>query len=178
MNDENAMQTEPAFTETELARRWNVSIKTPATLAQRRTRPAVHQALKAIRYPVDEILTMSRRSARVCPMKRAAILNDAQPVVESRPPPPERPKRYHLSAQFFIVVHCVLAAEAAPDGGAIAWRLMPTAGWSGSAWIRAGHHVSIPMENQLSRGGGNLSPKIAVKVVLEGIGLRLPAHLK
>ena len=63
------MQTEPAFTETELARRWNVSIKTLQRWRSEERGPPYIKLSKAIRYPVDEIVTLSRRSARACPTK-------------------------------------------------------------------------------------------------------------
>ncbi len=51
------MQTEPAFTETELARRWNVSIKTLQRWRSEERGPPYIKLSKAIRYPVDEIVT-------------------------------------------------------------------------------------------------------------------------
>lgn len=51
------MQTEPAFTETELARRWNVSIKTLQRWRSEERGPPYIKLSKAVRYPVDEIVT-------------------------------------------------------------------------------------------------------------------------
>ena len=54
------MQTEPAFTETELARRWNVSIKTLQRWRSEERGPPYIKLSKAVRYPVDEIVTYER----------------------------------------------------------------------------------------------------------------------
>ena len=51
------MQTEPAFTETELAHRWNVSIKTLQRWRSEERGPPYIKLSKAVRYPVDEIVT-------------------------------------------------------------------------------------------------------------------------
>ena len=57
------MQTEPAFTETELARRWNVSIKTLQRWRSEERGPPYIKLSKAVRYPVDEIVTYAYEKA-------------------------------------------------------------------------------------------------------------------
>ena len=78
------MQTEPAFTETELARRWNVSIKTLQRWRSEERGPPYIKLSKAIRYPVDEIVTYEQAirqgMAHEVPLPS---LCDSQPVVES-----------------------------------------------------------------------------------------------
>ena len=92
------MQTEPAFTETELALRWNVSIKTLQRWRSEERGPPYIKLSKAIRYPVDEIVTYEQAirqgMAHEVPLPS---LNDAQPVVESPAPAAPEPKRYYLS---------------------------------------------------------------------------------
>lgn len=89
------MQTEPAFTETELARRWNVSIKTLQRWRSEERGPPYIKLSKAIRYPVDEIVTYEQAirqgMAHEVPLPS---LNEAQPVVESPAPAAPEPKRY------------------------------------------------------------------------------------
>lgn len=107
------MQTEPAFTETELARRWNVSIKTLQRWRSEERGPPYIKLSKAVRYPVDEIVTYEQVN-RQGMSNEAPLpsLNDAQPVVES--PAPE-PKRYYLSEAFALIAQygSLEAAEAA-----------------------------------------------------------------
>ena len=110
------MQTEPAFTETELARRWNVSIKTLQRWRSEERGPPYIKLSKAIRYPVDEIVTYEQAirqgMAHEVPLPS---LNEAQPVVESPAPAAPEPKRYHLSEAFALIAQygSLEAAEAA-----------------------------------------------------------------
>ena len=110
------MQTEPAFTETELAHRWNVSIKTLQRWRSEERGPPYIKLSKAIRYPVDEIVTYEQAirqgMAHEVPLPS---LNDAQPVVESPTPVAPEPKRYYLSEAFALIAQygSLEAAEAA-----------------------------------------------------------------
>ncbi len=83
------MQTEPAFTETELARRWNVSIKTLQRWRSEERGPPYIKLSKAIRYPVDEIVTYEQAirqgMSHEVPLPS---LCDSQPDVESPAPAP------------------------------------------------------------------------------------------
>ena len=80
------MQTEPAFTETDLARRWNVSIKTLQRWRSEERGPPYIKLSKAIRYPVDEIVTYEQ-AIRQGMSNEAPLpsLSDAQPVVRILP---------------------------------------------------------------------------------------------
>lgn len=88
----------------------------PATLAQRRTRPPYIKLSKAIRYPVDEIVTYEQAirqgMSHEVPLPS---LNEAPPVVESPAPVAPEPKRYYLSEAFALIAQygSLEAAEAA-----------------------------------------------------------------
>lgn len=112
------MQTEPAFTETELARRWNVSIKTLQSWRSEERGPPYIKLSKAVRYPVNEIVTYEQAirqgMSHEVPLPS---LNEAQPVVESPAPAAPEPKRYwyYLSEAFALIAQygSLEAAEAA-----------------------------------------------------------------
>ena len=110
------MQTEPAFTETELARRWNVSIKTLQRWRSEERGPPYIKLSKAIRYPVDEIVTYEQAirqgMSHEVPLPS---LNEAQSVVESPAPAAPEPMRYYLSEAFTLIAQygSLEAAEAA-----------------------------------------------------------------
>lgn len=110
------MQTEPAFTETELARRWNISIKTLQRWRSEERGPPYIKLSKAVRYPVDEIVTYEQLN-RQGMSNEAPLpsLNDVQPVVESPEPAAPEPKRYYLSEAFALIEQygSLEAAEAA-----------------------------------------------------------------
>ena len=92
------MQTEPAFTETELARRWNISAKTLQRWRCEGAGPPYIKLSKAVRYPVDDIVAYEQAN-------RQGMLNDAAlppltaalPVVEPPAPAAPEPKRYYLN---------------------------------------------------------------------------------
>lgn len=110
------MQTEPAFTETELARRWNVSIKTLQRWRSEERGPPYIKLSKAVRYPVDEIVTYEQLNRQGMSNEvPLPPLTDTQPVVE--PPAPAAPesKRYYLSEAFALITQygSLEAAEAA-----------------------------------------------------------------
>lgn len=110
------MQTEPAFTETELARRWSISIKTLQRWRSEERGPPFIKLSKAIRYPVDEIIVYEQAI-------RQGMSNDAplpsltltQPVSEAPAPTAPEPKRYYLSEAFTLIAQygSLEAAEAA-----------------------------------------------------------------
>lgn len=110
------MQTETAFTETELAHRWNVSIKTLQRWRSEERGPPYIKLSKAVRYPVDEIVTYEQ-AIRQGMSNEAPLpsLCDAQPVVESPTPVAPEPKRYYLSEAFALIAQygSLEAAEAA-----------------------------------------------------------------
>ena len=110
------MQTEPAFTETELAHRWNVSIKTLQRWRSEERGPPYIKLSKAVRYPVDEIVTYEQAIREG--MSNEVLLpplTDTQPVVESPAPAAPEPKRYYLSEAFALIAQygSLEAAEAA-----------------------------------------------------------------
>ena len=82
------MQTEPAFTETELAHRWNVSIKTLQRWRSEERGPPYIKLSKAIRYPVDEIVTYEQAIRQ----GRPGVFDEAREPLSNlpRPPPPNQ----------------------------------------------------------------------------------------
>jgi hypothetical protein len=112
------MQTEPAFTETELARRWNVSIKTLQRWRSEERGPPYIKLSKAVRYPVEEIVAYEQAIRQGMPNETPLpSLSDAQPVVESPAPAAPEPKRYYLSEAFALIAQygSLEAAEEARD---------------------------------------------------------------
>lgn len=110
------MQTEPAFTETELARRWNVSIKTLQRWRSEERGPPYIKLSKAVRYPVDEIVAYEQAIRQGMPNDAPLPpLNDTQPVVEPPAPVAPEPKRHYLSEAFALIAQygSLEAAEAA-----------------------------------------------------------------
>jgi hypothetical protein len=107
------MQTEPAFTETELARRWNVSIKTLQRWRSEERGPAYIKLSKAVRYPVSEIVAYEQANRQGMPDDAALPpLTDVTPVAECAA---TEPKRYYLSEAFALIAQygSLEAAEAA-----------------------------------------------------------------
>ncbi|MDD2663041.1 MAG: helix-turn-helix domain-containing protein [Dechloromonas sp.] len=116
-NDErSAMLTEPAFTETELALRWNVSAKTLQRWRCDGVGPPYIKLSKAVRYPVDEIVAYEQANRQGMPNDAALPpLTAAPPVVEPPSPTAPEPKRYYLSEAFALIAQygSLAAAEAA-----------------------------------------------------------------
>ena len=109
------MSTEPAFTETELALRWNVSAKTLQRWRCDGVGPPYIKLSKAVRYPVNEIVAYEQASRQGMPADATLppLIADA-PVVEPPPSAPE-PKRYYLNEAFALIAQYgnLAAAEAA-----------------------------------------------------------------
>lgn len=100
------MQTEPAFTETELAHRWSISIKTLQRWRSEERGPPYIKLSKAIRYPVAEI-TIYEQAIRQGMSNDAPLpsLTDAPPAVAPPAPSAPEPKRYYLSEAFALIAH-------------------------------------------------------------------------
>ena len=116
-NDErSAMLTEPAFTETELALRWNVSAKTLQRWRSDGVGPPYIKLSKAVRYPVDEIVVYEQANRQGMPNDAALppLVADA-PVVELPALAASEPKRYYLNEAFALIAQhgSLAAAEAA-----------------------------------------------------------------
>jgi len=110
------MQTEPAFTETELARRWNVSIKTLQRWRSEGVGPPYIKLSKAVRYPVDEIVAYEQANRQGMPNDAALPpLSADAPVVEPPVSATSEPKRYYLNEAFALIAQhgSLVAAEAA-----------------------------------------------------------------
>jgi len=110
------MQTQPAFIETELARRWSVSIKTLQRWRSEERGPPYIKLSKAVRYPVIKIVAYEQAIRQSMPNETPLpSLSDAQPVVESPAPATPEPKRYYLSEAFALIAQhgSFEAAEAA-----------------------------------------------------------------
>ena len=110
------MLTEPAFTETELALRWNISPKTLQRWRCEGVGPPYIKLSKAVRYPVDDIVAYEQANRQGMPNDAALPpLTAAPPVVE--PPAPAAPeaKRYYLNEAFALIAQygSLAAAEAA-----------------------------------------------------------------
>jgi len=116
-NDErSAMLPEPAFTETELALRWNISIKTLQRWRSEERGPPYIKLSKAVRYPVDEIIAYELAIRQGMPNDTPLpSLADVQPVVELPAPAAPEPKRYYLNEAFALIAQygSLEAAEAA-----------------------------------------------------------------
>jgi hypothetical protein len=110
------MLTEPAFTENELALRWNISAKTLQRWRMERCGPPYIKISKAVRYPVDEIVAYEQASRQEMPNDAALppLIADP-PVVESPAPAAPAPKRYYLNEAFALIAQygSLDAAEAA-----------------------------------------------------------------
>ena len=116
-NDErSAMLTEPAFTETELALRWNISPKTLQRWRCEGVGPPYIKLSKAVRYPVDDIVAYEQANRLGMPNDAALPpLTAALPVVEPPAPAAPEPKRYYLNEAFALIAQygSLAAAEAA-----------------------------------------------------------------
>ncbi|MCM3604029.1 helix-turn-helix domain-containing protein [Cupriavidus pauculus] len=116
-NDErSAMLTEPAFTETELALRWNISIKTLQRWRSEERGPPYFKLSKAVRYAVAEIVAYEQANRQGMPNDAALPpLTTATPVVEPQVPAAPEPKRYYLNEAFALIAQygSLAAAEAA-----------------------------------------------------------------
>ena len=114
------MQTEPAFTETELARSWNISAKTLQRWRCEGAGPPYIKLSKAVRYPVGEVVAYEQAN-RQGMLDDAALppLTDAIPIVECAAPAAPEPKRYYLNEAFALIAQygSLAAAEAALTGG-------------------------------------------------------------
>ncbi len=110
------MLTEPAFTETELAQRWNVSAKTLQRWRYEGIGPPYIKLSKAVRYPVDEIVAYEQANRQGMPNDAALPpLTAASPVVEPPAPAAPEPKRYYLNEAFALIAQygSLAAAETA-----------------------------------------------------------------
>lgn len=108
------MLTEPAFTENELALRWNISPKTLQRWRCEGVGPPYIKLSKAVRYPVDDIVAYEQANRQGMPNDAALPpLTTAPPAVE--PPAPAAPKRYYLNEAFALIAQygSLAAAEAA-----------------------------------------------------------------
>jgi hypothetical protein len=116
-NDErSAMLTEPAFTETELALRWNISPKTLQRWRCEGVGPPYIKLSKAVRYPVDEIVAYEQANRQGMPNDAALPpLTTAPTAVEPQVPPAPEPKRYYLNEAFALIAKygSLAAAETA-----------------------------------------------------------------
>ena len=110
------MQTEPAFNETELARRWNVSAKTLQRWRCEGAGPPYIKLSKAVRYPVSEIVAYEQANRQGMPDDAALpSLTDATLAVECAAPAAPVPRRYYLNEAFALIAQygSLAAAEAA-----------------------------------------------------------------
>ena len=110
------MQTEPAFTETELARRWNISAKTLQRWRCEDAGPPYIKLSKAVRYPVGEIVAYEQANRQGMPDDAVLPpLTDAMAVVECAVPAAPEQKRYYLNEAFALIAQygSLAAAEAA-----------------------------------------------------------------
>jgi hypothetical protein len=102
------MPTETAFNESELALRWNVSVKTlQRWRSEKRGPPYFKLVSKAVRYAVDDILAYEQQQHHG--MREDALLPPLRPMVETRlvveldaPADPE-PMRYTLSEAVALI---------------------------------------------------------------------------
>lgn len=110
------MLTEPAFTETELALRWNISPKTLQRWRCESVGPPYIKLSKAVRYPVDYIVAYEQENRQGMPNDAALPPLTAAPLVVEPPAStaPE-PKRYYLNEAFALIAQygSLAAAEAA-----------------------------------------------------------------
>ena len=65
--------TEPAFTETELALRWNISIKTLQRWRSEGRGPRYLKLSKRVSYPVDAVIEFEREALHDSTSERAAV---------------------------------------------------------------------------------------------------------
>lgn len=116
-NDERiAMLTEPAFTETELALRWSVSMKTLQRWRSEGRGPPYIKLSKAVRYVVAEIIDYEQANRQGMPNDTALPpLQTATLNVEPQVPVAPEPKRYYLNDAFALIAQygSIEAAEAA-----------------------------------------------------------------
>ncbi|MBL8420856.1 MAG: helix-turn-helix domain-containing protein [Dechloromonas sp.] len=108
--------TEPAFTETELALRWNISPKTLQRWRYEGVGPPYIKLSKAVRYPVDNIVAYEQANRQGMPNDAALPpLTAAPPAVEPAPPSAPEPKRYYLNEAFALIAQygSLAAAEVA-----------------------------------------------------------------
>ena len=66
------MQTEPAFTETELAHRWNVCIKTLQRWRSEGRGPRYLKLSKRVSYPLESVIEFERGALHDSTSERAA----------------------------------------------------------------------------------------------------------
>ncbi len=109
------MLTEPAFTETELARRWNVSAKTLQRWRCDGFGPPYIKLSKAVRYLVDEVVAYEQAHRQGSPVDAALPPLTATTPVEPPVPDAPEPKRYYLNEAFALIAQhgSISAAEAA-----------------------------------------------------------------
>lgn len=114
------MPTETAFNESELALRWNLSVKTlQRWRSDKRGPPYFKLVSKAVRYAVDDIVAYEQQQHRGmredAPLPPLRPLVDTQLVVGLAAPPDPEPKRYTLNEAVALIEQygSLAAAEAA-----------------------------------------------------------------
>lgn len=113
------MSNDPAFTETELAQRWAISIKTLQRWRSENRGPRYIKLSKVVRYRLADILDYEQAQRQGEPVRdELPPLPSSAPAPEQAPdpePPKPEPMRYTLKEAFALIAQygSLQAAEAA-----------------------------------------------------------------
>ena len=99
------MSNNHAFTETELAQRWNISIKTLQRWRSESRGPRYYKLSKAVRYALEDVVAYEDAQRQGMTIGADSRLAANPPPIEPPAPPPAvvEPKRYTLREAFDLV---------------------------------------------------------------------------
>lgn len=99
------MSNNHAFTETELAQRWNISIKTLQRWRSESRGPRYYKLSKAVRYALEDVVAYEDAQRQGMTIGADSRLAANPPPIEPPAPTPAvvEPKRYTLREAFDLV---------------------------------------------------------------------------
>lgn len=99
------MSNDHAFTETELAQRWNISIKTLQRWRSESRGPRYYKLSKAVRYALEDVVAYEDAQRQGMPIGADPPVAPSPPPIEPPAPTPAavEPKRYTLREAFDLV---------------------------------------------------------------------------
>lgn len=99
------MSNDHAFTETELAQRWNISIKTLQRWRSESRGPRYYKLSKAVRYALEDVVAYEDAQRQGMPIGADSRAAANPPPIEPPAPTPAavEPKRYTLREAFDLV---------------------------------------------------------------------------
>jgi hypothetical protein len=104
-NGAQTMSNDHAFTETELAQRWNISVKTLQRWRSESRGPRYYKLSKAVRYALEDVLAYEDAQRQGMPIGADPPVAPSPPPIEPSAPTPAvvEPKRYTLREAFDLV---------------------------------------------------------------------------